>query len=272
MKVFETRSKMLLYIGLLIFVTVNLAFSCGICTTKWLIYYAPIFLSVYIFSFLFGLVNAIVLKSFSLCIRVFAVAFFAFLATTGLPILFLGVAFSSILCFGLPVWHLEKKKKENPDSNESIKKIQKRIHVFLLITFLISLLAGIVWEVYAIKNFNRNLPEMLTKGVTVGSIAWSKLKNIDDPAEREKYILQLFEYVGNDNESSAQRFAIDILGSWKEIRAVPVILNAWQEDRIYKQRGIETLRRITGENFETIEDWENWWQEYRKDLRIEYDM
>ncbi|MGB3341428.1 MAG: hypothetical protein WBB37_08105 [bacterium] len=266
MIVFETRSRALLHISLLSFLAVNWAYACGICTTNWLIYLAPIFLPVYAFSFLFGLINAIVLKSLSLGIKIFAVAFLALIATTSLPILFIGVLFSSILCFGLPIWHLEKKKKESPDSIKHITKIQKRIYVFIGITFLVSLLIGIIWEVKAIKNFDRDLPEMLTKGVTVGGAAWSKIKNIEDPVEREMYVLQLFEYVGNDNESSAQRFAMDILASWKEIRAVPVVLNAWQEGRIYKHRSIETLRRITGEDYVTIEEWEKWWQEYKQEL------
>ncbi len=266
MKVFETRPRMLLYISLLFSLTVNWAFACGICTTNWLIYLAPIFLPVYAFSFLFGLVNAILLKSFSLGIKVFAVAFLALMATTCLPILFIGVLFSTVLCFGLPIWHLEKKKKENPDSTKHIKKTQKIVYVFIGITFLISLSVGIVWEINAVKNFNRNLPEMLTKGVTVGGAAWSKIKNIEDPVERERYMLHLFSYVGNDSESSAQRFAMDILGSWKEIRAVPVILDAWQEDKLYARKSNETLRRITGKDFETIEEWKKWWQKYKQEL------
>lgn len=125
---------------------------------------------------------------------------------------------------------------------------------------------GYYWQNRADKYFDEHLIEMLKiRSVSIGYSVMTKLMSIEDKVEQEKYIAEIIQIVATGPNHS-NPFALNVLVKWQGIDAIPTILKGWENETLYKNEAINVLQKLSGKDFSSLKDWQNWWQKNKTDM------
>ena len=246
-------------------------YACGHCNTAFYWHKSPVYIGIFLTSFCYGITIYFIyavqrLIQFKKYIRSFLIFLlisyiFYFSATEGMvgaPAFIAG----SVFCFLMPLYFYFKPTIKTEANKDAVVKA-KRISLILLPVFIaLSLAIGSVWQVKADKYFDEHLIEMLKiPSISVGYSVMSKLVAIEDKTEQGKYIKEIKKIIiGESYHGISRSIAVEILAKWEDKGAVPTILQAWEKGTLPEYEANPVLRRLSGEDFSTLKDWQNWWQ------------
>ncbi len=216
MRVFEIQSTILLYICLLLFITINFVFACGVCNTMMLIYIIPIFIPFFIFSFLYGVVAFSYVQTSKIVI-VCVIWFVCLFITAGFPAGPIPIVGSTLYSFISPHSSLKKSYKNKKIDCHQYNNLKVKLNKLLVGAILLATVSGVGWQIYAPTYFDNHLIRMLrTHGAPTVFKASNRLMSIKDPEKQSQYIPELTRLLEGENESRwIQKEIYKILAVWK---------------------------------------------------------